>query len=144
MLDRLSQADRICGVSAIVALIATYLPWYRFDDGDHRVTANAFGSGFLGDVVFFAAVGSVLVLLLRHGVIAVRHAPRDPRIGLGLGLTALAAVVLQMLIGINGSGAFHFLNVGIVVALLGSAGMTVGGLMQRVERPSHLHAIGRR
>lgn len=143
MLDRLSQADRICGASAGVTLIATFLPWYRFDEGDHRVTANAFGSGFLGDVVFFAAAGSIALLLIAHGVIAVRNMPDHQRIALPLGFTALGAVLLQMLIGINGSGAFHSLTVGIIVALLATMGMAVGGFMQRQPDSRRRHLPGR-
>jgi hypothetical protein len=56
----------------------------------------------------------------------------------------LAAVVLQMLVGINGSGAFHSLTIGIVVALLATAGMTLGGLMQRQDTGAMRHVQGRR
>jgi hypothetical protein len=144
MLDRLSQADRIWGASSAVALVATFLPWYRFDEGDHRVTANAFGSGFLGDVVFFAATAAIVLLLMAHGVIAVRNTPNHRRLALPLGAIALAAVVSQMLVGINGSGAFHSLTIGIVVALLATAGMTLGGLMQRQDTGAMRHVQGRR
>jgi hypothetical protein len=144
MLDRLSQADRIWGISAIVALVATFLPWYRFDEGDHRVSANAFGSGFLGDVVFFAAMAAIGLLLIAHGVIAVRNAPDHRRIAFPLGAIALMAVVLQMLIGVNGSGAFHSVTLGIVVALLAAMGMTLGGLMYRQQTGTMRHSHGRR
>ena len=143
MLDRLSQADRIWGISAIVALVATFLPWYRFDEGDHRVSANAFGSGFLGDVVFVAAMAAIGLLLIAQGVIAVRSAPDHRRIALPLGAVALAAVVLQMIIGINGSGAFHSVTLGIVVAFLAAMGMAVGGLMYRQQTGTMRHAHGR-
>ena len=31
MLDRLSQADRVSGIGAGLALVSTFLPWYHFD-----------------------------------------------------------------------------------------------------------------
>jgi hypothetical protein len=132
MLDRLSQADRICGAGALLALVASFLPWYHFDSGSMRVTSNAFGTGFLGDVVFFAAAATVLLLLIRHRMIPVRNAAfaDDPRTLMIAGLTALGAVVLQMLIGINGSGAFHHMTLGIVIALFATGAMAIGGRMQ--------------
>ena len=144
MLDRLSQADRIRAASSVVALIATYLPWYRFDDGNHRVTANAFGSGFLGDVVFFAAVASILSLLIKMGVMQLRTRFDDDRVGLPSGLVALGAVALQLLIGINGSGAFHHVTVGIVVALFATFGMAAGAMLHRQDARRMRGLHGRR
>jgi hypothetical protein len=142
MLDRLSQADRFSGLSAALTLLATFLPWYRFDTDTARVTQNAFGTGFLGDVLFFASVGTILLLLIRHEVIAVRSSlpVREGQAFFALGAVALAAVLLQMLIGVNGSGAFHSMTLGIVVAFLASAGMALGGWMQRNhDAPRRLH-----
>ncbi len=145
MLQRLSQADRICGVSAAFALLATFLPWYHFDTSSARVTQNAFGTGFLGDLLFFASVGTILLLLIRHQVIAVRSSLpiREGQAFFLLGAVAAGAVVLQMLIGVNGSGAFHSMTLGIVVAFLATAGMAFGGFLQKeAEAPRRLH--GRR
>jgi hypothetical protein len=142
MLDRLSQADRVSGFSAAIALLATFLPWYRFDTSSARVTQNAFGTGFLGDVLFFASVGTILLLLIRHEVIAVRGSlpVREGQAFFALGCTGFGAVVLQMLIGVNGSGAFHSMTLGIVVAFLTSAGMALGGHLQRdAGAPRRLH-----
>ena len=143
MLDRLSQADRISGASSLAAVVATYLPWYRFDEGDHRVTANAFGTGFLGDVVFFAAVAAVGIVLVRHGIIAIRLRI-DDRAQLICGAIALGATVLQLLIGINGTGAFRHVTIGIVVALFASTGMLLGGYLQRQGSFTMRGAHGRR
>ena len=142
MLDRLSQPDRVCAVSAPFALLATFLPWYHFDTQSTRVTQNAFGTGFLGDVLFFASVGTILLLLIRHDVITVRNLPvREGQAFFTLGCVALGAVVLQMLIGVNGSGAFHSMTLGLVVAFLASAGMAFAGWLQRNgEAPRRLHS----
>lgn len=145
MLDRLSKADRISGLGAALALLATFLPWYRFDTSSTRVTQNAFGTGFLGDVLFFTAAGTILLLLIRHEVIVVRNALpiREGQAFFTLGCIALGAVILQMLIGVNGSGAFHSMTLGIVVALFTAGAMALGGHMQReAEAPRRLH--GRR
>jgi len=145
MLDRLSQPDRVCAVSAPLALLATFLPWYHFDTGSALVTQNAFGTGFLGDVLFFTAAASILQLLIRHQVIVVRNTlpVREGQAFFLLGCVAFGAVVLQMLIGVNGSGAFHHITLGIVVAFLAAAGMLLGGWQQReADAPRRLH--GRR
>lgn len=143
MLDRLSQADRIVGASALVTLLSTFMPWYRFDQGQVRITLNAFGTGFLGDVVFFAAVGAVALLLIRHDVIRVPRTVVDDRAELVVGSIALGAVLLQLLIGVNGSGAFRSATIGIAVALLASAGMVVGGYLRRQQR-APLHRLSSR
>lgn len=143
MLDRLDQADRISGASAIAALVAVYLPWYRFDDGLNRVTANAFGTGFLGDLVFFASLAVLLVLLVRHEVIRIGMPFDGERVQFVAGAVAMGAVILQLLIGINGSGAFHHATIGLAAAFLASAGLLVGGWLRRQEparagrRPAH-------
>ena len=143
MLERLSQADRVSGVGAIAALLSTFLPWYRFDTASSRVSQNAFGTGFLGDVLFFTAVGTILLLLIRHQVIEMRSGLpiREGQAFFTLGGIGFAAVVLQMLIGVNGSGAFHHMTLGIGVAFLASGAMAIGGWMQREadapRRPLH-------
>jgi hypothetical protein len=133
MFDRLSQPDRVSAIGAPLALLATFLPWYHFDTDSSRVTQNAFGTGFLGDVLFFTAVGTILLLLVRHQVIAVRNTlpMREGQAFFTLGCIGFAAVVLQMLIGVNGSGAFHHMTLGIVVAFLASGAMGIGGWLQR-------------
>jgi hypothetical protein len=143
MLDRLSQQDRVCAIAAPIALLSTFLPWYHFDTDSGRVTQNAFGTGFLGDLLFFTAVGTILLLLIRHEVIVVRNnlPVREGQAYFVLGCVGFAAVVLQLLIGVNGSGAFHHATLGIVVAFFASAGMLLGGWMQReADTPRRLHA----
>jgi len=146
MLDRLSQPDRVCAVSAPLALLATFLPWYHFDSGANRVTQNAFGTGFLGDVLFFTAAGMILLLLIRHEVIVVRNTLpiREGQAFFLLGCIGFGAVVLQMLVGVNGSGAFHSMTLGIVVAFLASGGMAIGGWLQREAEGSRRLHHGRR
>ena len=142
MLDRLSQSDRVCAISAPLALLAAFLPWYHFDTGSTRVTQNGFGTGFLGDVLFFTAAAMILLLLIRHEVISVRNSlpVREGQAYFVLGAVGFAAVVLQMLIGVNGSGAFHHMTLGIVVAFLAAGGMGIGGWLQREsETARHLY-----
>jgi hypothetical protein len=143
MLDRLSQADRVSGIGAVVALLSTFLPWYHFDTASSRVSQNAFGTGFLGDVLFFAAAGTILLLLIRHEVIVLRNGLpfREGQGFFVLGCAALGAVLLQMLIGVNGSGAFHSMTIGIVVSLFAAGAMLLGGHKQRsADAPRRLHS----
>ena len=134
MLDRLSRADRLAGGGAALALVGSLLPWYHFDEGGSRVTENGFGVGFLGDVVFLCAAAMLLVLLVRHEVIALRRELDDVRLDLGLGGTAALAAVLQVLIGVNGSGAFHHATIGLAVALIAALGMAAGAWTRRGEQ----------
>ena len=142
MLDRLGQADRICGISALLALISTYLPWYHFRDAHGTVTVNGFGAGFLGDVVFFSSVAMLLVIGVRAGLLHIRHLELDDRHVLYVAGVALAAVVLQLLIGVNGSGAFHSVTIGIIVALLSAGGMVVGARLEGQTGPG-THSLRR-
>jgi hypothetical protein len=130
MLDRLTQADRFAGGGAAVALVASLMPWYHFDDGTDRVTVNAFGTGFLGDVVFLCAAAMLFVILVRLEVVSLSVDLSDRRIDRALGGAALAACVLQLLVGVNGSGAFHSATIGVVVALAGTALMAVGAWLR--------------
>ena len=142
MLDRLGQADRICGISALLALISTYLPWYHFRDAHGMVTVNAFGAGFLGDVVFFSSVAMLLLIGVRAGLIAIQQLRLDDRHVLWVAGVSLAAVVLQLLIGVNGSGAFHSITIGVVIALLAAGGMVVGARLERQTGPGK-HSLRR-
>jgi hypothetical protein len=135
MLDRLGQADRICGISAFLALVSTYLPWYRFRDSQGTVTVNAFGVGFLGDTLFFAAVATLLVIAVRADMVRLDRVSVDARHLLPVAVVALGAVVLQLLIGVNGSGAFHSITIGVVAALLSAVGMVVGARLQHQSQP---------
>lgn len=142
MLDRLGQADRICGISALLALISTYLPWYHFRDAHGMVTVNGFGTGFLGDVVFFSSVAMLLVIGVRAGLLDLRYLRLDDRQVLYLAGVALGAVVLQLLIGVNGSGAFHSITIGVIVALLSAGGMVVGARLEGQTGPG-THSVRR-
>ncbi|HET9052466.1 MAG TPA: hypothetical protein VFO60_12250 [Candidatus Dormibacteraeota bacterium] len=133
MLDRLTQADRFAAGGAALAVVAALLPWYRFDDGANRVTLNAFGTGFWGDVVFLCAAATLFVVLVRRDVVSLGVDLSDRRVDGALGATALAGCVLQLLIGVNGSGAFHSATVGILVALAACAAMAAGAWMRGGE-----------
>jgi hypothetical protein len=142
MLDRLGQADRICGISALLALISTYMPWYHFHDSQGAVTVNAFGAGFLGDTLFFASIATLLVVAMRIGVLPLDRLGLDESHLLPVAGVALGAVVLQLLIGVNGSGAFHSITIGVVVALLSAGGMVVGARLERQSGPG-THSLRR-
>ncbi|HEX3606050.1 MAG TPA: hypothetical protein VH134_09025 [Candidatus Dormibacteraeota bacterium] len=142
MLDRLGQADRICGISALLALISTYLPWYHFHDASGNVTVNAFGAGFLGDTVFFASIATLLVIAMRIGVVSIPQLPLENRHLLPIAGIGLGAVIMQLLIGVNGSGAFHSITIGVVVALLATGGMVVGARLERQTGP-RTHSLRR-
>jgi peptidoglycan/LPS O-acetylase OafA/YrhL len=142
MLDRLGQADRICGISALLALISTYLPWYHFHDAHGSTTVNAFGAGFLGDTLFFCAIATLLMVAMRTGLVDLRQTGLEDRHLLPVTGVALGAVILQLLIGVNGSGAFHSITIGVVVALLAAGGMVVGARMERQSGPG-THSLRR-
>jgi predicted cobalt transporter CbtA len=142
MLDRLGQAERICGISALLALISTYLPWYHFRDAHGMVTVNGFGAGFLGDVLFFSSVAMLLVIGVRAGLLSIHQLRLDDRHVLWVAGVALAAVVLQLLIGVNGSGAFHSITVGVIIALFSAGGMVVGARLEGQTGPG-THSLRR-
>lgn len=143
MLDNLSRSDRLAGGGAAVALVGSLLPWYHFDEGSSHVTTNAFGTGFLGDLVFLCAAAMLLVLLVRHDAVGVGRDLDDQRVDTVLGGTALGAVVLQLLIGVNGSGAFHHATIGLLVALAATTAMALSAWLRRQDG-SPRHASPRR
>jgi hypothetical protein len=144
MLDRLSRADRFAGAGALLALTAGLLPWYHFEDGASQVTTNGLGTGFCGDIVFLAGAAMLLVLLVRHGVIPLRSTLDDQRIDNVLGGLALGAALLQLLIGVNGSGAFHHATIGLGVGIAAGASLALGALLRAQERSQRRPSLRRR
>ena len=144
MLDRLSRADRFSGAGAVLALSAGLLPWYHFTDGTSQVTTNGLGTGFCGDVVFLAGAAMLLVLLVRHGVISLRHSLDDQRIDNVIGAAALAAALLQLLIGVNGSGAFHHAAIGLGVGIAAGVSLCIGAVLRAQERSQRRSSMRRR
>lgn len=129
MLDRLSLDDRIAGGGALIAAGSTLLPWYRVEETGSRMTANGFGAGVFGYLVFLCATAMVVVLLARRDLVGSAGRLEDRRLPIGLGALALAAVVLQLLVGIDGRGPFHFASLGMLAAFAGTTAMAVGGFL---------------
>jgi len=84
----------------------------------------------------------LLLIAVRAGLLDARKLKLDDRHVLWIAGVALAAVVLQLLIGVNGSGAFHSMTIGVVVALLSAGGMVVGARLESQTGPG-THSLRR-
>ncbi|NIP29361.1 MAG: hypothetical protein GTN59_01970 [Candidatus Dadabacteria bacterium] len=133
-LSKLSKADKIIGIGAIVGLIGTFLPWMSTSWDVMGITGGVSVSGFsgLGTLAFIAALASLIVIAL-------------PFFGTKLPKLPLTEGVLQMILGavvagipiirILQIGRFSFTGVsfGVFVTIAGGIVMIFGGSLKQKE-----------
>ncbi|HEY1825286.1 MAG TPA: hypothetical protein VGG21_04915 [Acidimicrobiales bacterium] len=89
--NRLSTTDKVISVTALLALISLFLPWFGVSSGPFSVSVGGFSSyGWLGALLIVAA--GVYIVLLRAGT-------DMPKFSYGpgvivLGLSALGALIV--------------------------------------------------
>lgn len=88
---KLDRLDRIVVITAAIALIALFLPWYGVSSGPFSASVSGFstGYGWLGALVIVAA--GVYLLLLRSG-------SNMPKTTMGPGVLVLGASALGTLL----------------------------------------------
>ncbi len=96
MLSRLSIAERIAGVAALVGVLASFLTWYGYTDGALQVSVNGFRASLLGDVFFAASATVVGLVAARARLISVGRI--DPRVWSACAITATASAGLQLVL----------------------------------------------
>ncbi len=147
-LNKLTLGDRIIALSAIVLLIASFLPWFEVsvDGGELFSGASADGNGW--DVGFLWAGLPVILGLLMLAVVAIRAFSPETNLPdlpitwgqalLGAGVLAAVLVLLKLLIGEDpGSGFDDFVEVsrawGLFLATLAAIAFAVGGYLRYQE-----------
>jgi hypothetical protein len=137
---KLNTADRVIAITALVALICLFLPWYGWSGNGYSVSVGAFSSGYgwLGAVLIIAA--GVYLTMLRSG-------SNMPKTAYGPGVLVLGASVIGAVIVIlrwitlprgsyGGSGlSFHYgPSFGLILTLI--AGVVQAVFALRLFRSS--------
>jgi len=137
-LSKLSTADKVIGISAIVYLIAMFLPWYGISGSDAGSASNSGWSYFLGGVIPL-----ILILLVVARIAIVKFSPSTelPEIPIPWSQATLIAavaaaviVILRLLIksSVDILG-FNFdldRKYGLFIATLAAIGVAVGAYMK--------------
>ena len=144
-LSKLSTADKVISISAIVLFIGSFLPWFTVEfDGSGLIGGSADGNGW--DVGFLWAGIPVLLGLAMLAIICIRAFSPDTKLPdlpftwgqafLGAGVLAALLVVLKLLIGESDEG-IPGLEVnrayGLFLSTLAAIGLAVGGFLKMQE-----------
>jgi len=139
-LNKLTNGDKVVGISGILLLVFSFLPWYGFSETGFSASRNGW------DYFLFGVIPVILGLALVALVIVQRFTDVNlPDVGaltwgqLSLIAAALAAVlvILKLLIGDN-VGSFGFSidldrKFGIFLAALATLGLVAGGFLKMQE-----------
>lgn len=129
MLDKLARSEQVIAISAIVLLIASFLPWFSIDLGPFSVDANGWDVGFL-----WAGIPVILGLVMLAHVLVSKLSPDTKlpdlpvswaQVHLGAGALAALLVVLKLLIGEDGVDR----SFGLILATLAALGLAYGGFL---------------
>lgn len=133
----LSTGNKILGGSATVALVATFLPWYKFD------VPFAEGVGFAGRQFTFGWMGMVLLVAAAALVLAPAFGAKQVQTNtLRTEQIALVSAGLGMLLwlvrlaSLPGFNAFNTLqrSFGLYVAIIAAAGVVYGVIASMKEK----------
>jgi hypothetical protein len=121
---KLSMADRVIAVAALVALIALFLPWYGYSStfGSASVSGFSSGYGWLGAILVVAA--GVYLVLLRSGTNMPKTSVGPAVMVLGASAIGTIIVVLRWLTlpsGSGGAGGYSYsygARIGIIIVLV--------------------------
>jgi hypothetical protein len=84
---KLSTGDRVISITALVALIALFLPWETVHYDSFSASRGGFGSGF-------GWLGALLVIAAGVYIVALRSGSNMPKISYGPGVVVLGASVI--------------------------------------------------
>lgn len=140
-INKLSTPEKIISVSAIVLLVASFLPWFEvsFAGIGSGVTGNGWDVGFLwgGIPTLLGLVMLAHVLLSKFGSnVSLPDLPW-PKIHMGAGIAAAVLVILKLIIG-EDDGGFDGVEVnrqfGLFLATLAAIGLAAGGFLYNKEK----------
>jgi hypothetical protein len=121
---KLSTGDRVISITALVALIALFLPWYSWSGGGYSFSVGAFSTGY-------GWLGALLVVLAGVYVVMLRSGSNMPKTNVGPAVIVLGASLIGTLIvilrwitlprgsyGVAGSGFSYGPGFGLILALI--------------------------
>jgi hypothetical protein len=139
-LSKLSTGDKVIGISAIVYLIAMFLPWYGVDVPFGGSVNNTGWSYFLGGVIPL-----ILILLVVARIAIVKFAPDTKLPDLPMpwsqailiaSIAAAVIVILRLAISSDELGGFSDTGIdldrkyGLFIAVLAAIGVAVGAFLK--------------
>jgi hypothetical protein len=123
---KLSTGDRVISITALIALIALFLPWYSWSGDGYSASVGAFstGYGWLGAILVIAA--GVYIVMLRSGSNMPKFAYGPGVLVLGASLIGTIIVILRWITlprgsyGVGGAGFSYGPGFGLILTLIAS------------------------
>jgi hypothetical protein len=130
---KLSTLDRVVAVTAIVTLIALFLPWYGYSEAGFSASVSGFSTGY-------GWIGALLVIAAGVYLVRLRSGQSLPKLPAGpafvvLGASALGTILIILRwvslpkgsVGVAGTTFFSYgPRFGMMVALLAGVVQVVG------------------
>lgn len=130
-INKLSTPEKIISASAIILLIASFLPWFKVSFLGSSITGNGWDVGFL-----WGGLPTILGLVMLAHVVIKNFAsnvklPDLPwsKIHLGAGCVAAFLVVLKLVIGESAVGVDLDRSFGLFLAAIAAIGLGAGGFL---------------
>lgn len=134
-INKLSTSEKIISVSAIVLLIASFLPWFKIDFLGSSASGNGWDVGFL-----WGGIPTLLGLVMLAHVAISNFAENVslpdlpwPRVHMIAGIVAAALVVLKLLMGHEEAGFDFDRGFGLFLAAIAALGLAAGGFLYNKE-----------
>jgi hypothetical protein len=121
---KLSTTDRVIAITALIALISLFLPWYSWSGGGYSASAGGFSTGY-------GWLGALLVVAAGVYVVALRSGSNMPKTSYGPGVLVLGASLIGTIIvairwitlprgsyGAGGVGFHYGPGFGLILALI--------------------------
>jgi hypothetical protein len=121
---KLSTTDRVISITALIALISLFLPWYSWSGDGFSASAGGFSTGY-------GWLGALLVVLAGVYIVALRSGSNMPKTAYGPGVIVLGCSLIGTLIvairwitlprgsyGANGVGFHYGPGFGLILALI--------------------------
>jgi hypothetical protein len=131
-INKLSNPEKIIGASAIVLLIASFLPWFKVSFPGGSVSGNGWDVGFLwGRLPVLIALVMLAHIVISNFFETVKLPDLPwPMVHLVGGILVAALVVLKMISGEHGiDRAF-----GLFLAVIAAIGVGAGGFLYWQEK----------
>ncbi len=152
-LDKLSNGEKIAGVSAILLFIFMFFDWFSVEVSG--IAGAVSGGGSAWDALDFIPIVLVVVILVALGVVALRlmDSPYEPPISANAVVAVLGALAFVLILyriidtpGPSGSAGGFSVDVspafGIFISLIAAAGITYGGYKAMQEEGVSFSDVG--